>query len=409
VRRALCFALVALCGLLAGRIHAEDAPKPLVILLSWDGVRHDYPDLGGVPGLERMIRDGARAEHLVAGWPSSTFPGHVSIATGAWADVHGIVDNVFFDRARNEEVSYSSDANWLDAEPLWIAAERQGVKAATYFWVGSEGDWKGRRATFRVAPFDASTGEDVKLAQIVEWIDLPAAQRPGLIMSWWHGTDNAGHEHGPDDPAVAQALRAQDAYLVQLLAALDARKLWPTTTLMIVSDHGMTAIGELYDPLETLEAHGLHGRVFGGSAVNQVFLDDPAEADEAIALFEADGLHAYRPDMLPRELHLLYPARTGDLVVIADAPRAFGAPPWYMKAAFTALHACCGLNRGAHGYDPASADMGAVLLAMGRGVAAGTRLGSVPQIDVAPTIARLLGIEAPQNATGKPIPEITGG
>ena len=71
------------------------------------------------------------------------------MATGTYADVHGIVDNRFYDREKGV-YSYSSDADWLQAEPLWIAAERQGVKAATYFWVGSESPWHHYRLLARI-------------------------------------------------------------------------------------------------------------------------------------------------------------------------------------------------------------------------------------------------------------------
>src|SRR5262249_54854017 len=105
---------------------------PLVVVMSWGGMGDDYPGGGALPGLTRMQNEGMRADRLVVGWPSSTFPGHVTLATGAWAGTHGIVDNEFFDRVRGR-YAYSSDASWVEAEPLWIAAERQGVTAATYF------------------------------------------------------------------------------------------------------------------------------------------------------------------------------------------------------------------------------------------------------------------------------------
>ena len=61
---------------------------------------------------------------------------------------------------------------------------------------------------------------------------------------------------------------------------------------------------------------------------------------------------------------------------------------------------------GMHGYAPDHPDMGAVLLAMGRGVPAGTRIGAVPNINVAPTVARLLMIDPPAQAEGEAIAEI---
>ena len=144
-------------------------------------------------------------------YPSSTFPGHVSLATGATPAVHGIVDNRFWDRARRERFDYSNDASWIEAEPLWAAAERQGVPAATFFWVGSETDWRGVGARYRVAPFDAKIGEAEKVAQILAWLDLPARERPRLVMSWWHGADHAGHANGPDHPTWWWSSRARTA------------------------------------------------------------------------------------------------------------------------------------------------------------------------------------------------------
>ena len=102
----------------------------IVILLSWDGMRHDFPDRGNFPALKRIEQEGIRANRLTPVYLSNTFPGHVSLATGAEPNVHGIVDNVFFDREKGL-YAYSSEADWLTAEPLWIAAERQGIKTAT--------------------------------------------------------------------------------------------------------------------------------------------------------------------------------------------------------------------------------------------------------------------------------------
>ena len=77
-----------------GTGQAAGEALPTVIVLSWDGLRHDYLELhgadGGLPALSRMAADGARAERMTPVFPSNTFPGHVSMATGTFPDVHGI-------------------------------------------------------------------------------------------------------------------------------------------------------------------------------------------------------------------------------------------------------------------------------------------------------------------------------
>jgi predicted AlkP superfamily pyrophosphatase or phosphodiesterase len=382
------------------------AGEPLVILLSWDGMRHDFPDRAAFPGLARLQHDGLRAERLVPGWPSTTFPGHVTLATGAWAEVHGVVDNEFLDRQRGR-YAYSNDASWLDAEPLWITAERQGVHAATFFWVGSETDWHGQHQRYRRAPFDGAVPESDKVDQILAWIDLPVDQRPGLIMAYWHGADSIAHQRGPDHPAVVEQIAEQDRQLVRLLAGIDARQLWSDTTVIVVSDHGMTTLRDFFDVGGFLTEHGIHARVFGGPGVAQIFIDDPTQIDSAFAaLGTLDQFDVYRGTDLPATFHLRHPTRTGDLIVLSQPPLAIANPSWSARITYAVMGPLAGWAPGSHGFDPALSDMGAILLAAGRGIPNGARIGAVPMIDIAPTVTRLLGIEPPQQSIGTALPAV---
>ncbi len=376
------------------------AAEPIVILLSLDGVRHDYPDRGEFPALARMAREGARAEGLVPVFPSLTFPNHVSLATGTYPDRHGIVANSFFDRKRGL-FHYGGDASWIEAEPLWAAAERQGVRSAVYFWVGSETDWHGVGASFREAPFDEHVTESEKVRQILAWLDLPPAQRPRLVLSWWHGADAAGHRHGPASAEALQELAGQDRALATLQAGLDARRLWADATLLVVSDHGMTERREGVTLGPAIEAAGIRARVVPAATLAHVFLRDPAQAPQAVAaLSKLPGVHACTADALPAAWRYRTATRTGDVVAWVDPPRTFGRP---LSLGARVAAALSGTERGAHGYDPALPDMRGILLALGRGAPAGAKLGLVRAIDVAPTVARLLGIDPPRDSEGTAI------
>jgi arylsulfatase A-like enzyme len=393
--------LCMLVALIGPALAGTDDMAPLVIVLSWDGIRHDYPDRAELPALSRMQRDGARALRLIPPWPSNTFPGHVTLATGALANVHGIVDNRFYDRERGY-YRYSADADWIEAEPLWIAAERQGVRAATYFWVGSETDWRGHGTSYRRAPFDPVALETDKVDQIIEWIDLPTRERPGLIMSYWRGADRVGHDLGPDHPQIVDELLDQDRELARLQQALDDRGLWPSTTLIVVSDHGMTRISEFFDLAAFLEKRDFHARLSGSATVKHVFLDDPARAAEVVRALDGKArVRAYAAGELPVDITLDHPTRNGDVVVIADAPLILELPLLRVRTYFRLMNLVDGRSPGTHGYDPEHPDMASVLFAMGRGVPAGTRLGRVHMVDVAPTAAHLLGIDPPRDASGR--------
>jgi arylsulfatase A-like enzyme len=384
---------------LAGAAQA----RPVVILLSLDGVRHDYLDRDRLPAFERIAREGARAEALVPAFPSTTFPSHVSLATGAPPDVHGIVGNKFLD-AKLGLFDYGDDARFLDAEPLWAAAERQGVPAAVFFWVGSETDWRGTGARYRKAPFDSRIGEEEKVAQILAWLDLPERERPGLVMAWWHGADHAGHDHGPDAEATREALRAQDRILGTLLAGLDARNAWPRTTLLIVSDHGMTAYTKTVDVGSVLADAGVRTRrVIHAMATAQVHLAREEDAARAVAALRAvNGLAAWRRDEVPAPLRYRHP-RAGEVVALAEPPLAL-MPGNAAGARFGWLARLIGRSPGAHGYDPARhPDMHGIFVALGRGVPKGARLAPVRALDVAPTAAALLGIAPPAQCEGAPI------
>lgn len=386
---------------------AAPVSAPAVILLSLDGVRFDYPDRDELPALARLAREGLRAEALDPVFPSSTFPSHVSIATCARADRHGIVANAFQDRVRGA-FDYSNDASWIEAEPLWVAAERQGVRAATYFWVGSETPWRGTAATHRMAPFDSAVPESAKVDQILAWLDLREAERPGLVLSWWHGADSAGHGHGPDADETRAALRAQDAELGRLLAGLDARGAFGRTTLLVVSDHGMIEVSESFDPMPLLAEHGLRGRLVSGGAFAHVFLEEPARAAEAAALLAGRvGLEAWPGEQIPERLRYRHPTRTGDVFLLAAPPLRIGARAGSLRDLRFALGRLAGRRQGLHGYDPAAVpEMAGVFFAMGRGVPAGARPGRVSSLDVAPTAARLLGIDPPAGCEGAPLPAI---
>jgi predicted AlkP superfamily pyrophosphatase or phosphodiesterase len=400
VKRAIAATLAALCSLACAAV-ADPAPakapaSDTVIVISMDGVRHDYLDRAPLPAFDRIAREGLRAARLVPVYPSNTFPGHVSLATGATPAVHGIVDNQFWDRARRERFDYSNDASWIDAEPLWSAAERQGVHAATFFWVGSETDWRGVGARYREAPFDAKVGEREKVARILAWLDLPPPDRPRLVMSYWHGADGAGHSAGPDSPDVMKALAEQDHELGALLAGLDARGAWPHTTLLVVSDHGMAKVGKSVSVEGALRSAKVRAHVEPSSSVAHVFLEDPTDLERAErALAALPGVRVDRRETLPGSLRLAHPTRTGDLVVRAEPPYSFVKSGFFGRG-----------PRGMHGYAPELPDMAGIFLAVGRGVPAGARIDAVRMIDVAPTAARLLGIEPPRDAEGRAIAQI---
>jgi hypothetical protein len=130
------------------------------------------------------------------------------------------------------------------------------------------------------------------------------------------------------------------------------------------------------------------------------------ESDEELARAEralsgVAGITVDRRDALPASLRLRHPTRTGDLVVRAEPPYTLAPGNWLAR-----VGDLLGRRRGLHGYPPEHPDMAGIFLVLGRGVPPGARPDAVRTIDVAPTIAKLLGIDPPRNAEGRPIDAI---
>ena len=73
-------------------------PRNYTVVLSLDGFRFDYQDIANTPTLDSIQRNGVKAAGLQPVFPSLTFTNHYTIATGLYAENHGIVANSFYDR-----------------------------------------------------------------------------------------------------------------------------------------------------------------------------------------------------------------------------------------------------------------------------------------------------------------------
>ncbi len=383
-------------GLDADESRSAGAP-PTVILISLDGTRPADVRADRLPSLVALGREGASGE-LIPVNPSNTFPNHVSLATGVRPDVHRLVNNTFLDPDRGL-FKRKSPETWIEAEPIWSVAEREGLRAASFYWVGSEGGWTGGPGPSFWKKFSSRTLERAKVDQILDWLDEPdASRRPRLVTAWFHGADHEGHEHGPESTAVTKALIPQDRQIARLVSGLEARGLFASTTLIFVSDHGMTTARRRVDLGEALREAGIRARVLGIGGFASVYIEQSAAPrsvfDRSVAVARAKGLEAFARSEAPSDWHV-DDVRFGDVVVRAPIGTA-------IVTSRTSID-------GFHGYDPEAPEMAAMLVARGRGVGAGSRVGRVSNLAVAPTVLALLGLAAPAGMQARPIEALLRG
>jgi len=224
-------------------------------------------------------------------------------------------------------------------------------------------------------------------------------------------------------PFLDEALRVVDGYVGRL-----ASRLGEDAVLAIGADHGMVGVNRVFRPNVVLRDAGLltvrdDGTIdaarsaivyFTGNsgwlAVNRAAKPGGAvrpEDERALLDRAAAALNAFRDP------------RTGQPVVKAAAEKGgAGAPEGsfgprggdlYLELArgYTLAGAAAGLAAddrlpmGDHFMAPGRREMHAGFTISGPGVAGGANLGVIRQIDVAPTLCALLGLEPPANATGR--------
>jgi len=216
-----------------------------LILVSIDGYRADYLDRGHSPVLAALAAGGVRAKGMRPVFPSLTYPNHYTLATGLYPDQHGVVNNTMHDPVLGNfspsNRAANTDGRWWDrAEPIWVTAQKQGLRTASVFYPGTQAEIRGVRPAYWQL-FDSSVPPDDRVDQVLTWLDLPPDQRPRFVSLYFEQVDVAGHNYGPDSLQVDEAMVTVDAALGRLVAGLRQRNVFDTTNLIILSDHGMSA------------------------------------------------------------------------------------------------------------------------------------------------------------------------
>ncbi len=378
----------------------EQQSKPYVILVSLDGFRYDYPRIYHSPNLDALGARGASApEGMIPAYPSITFPNHYTIVTGLYPEHHGIVANAFYDPVRKQVYSYKdeqtvTDGTWYGGTPLWVLAEQQGMRAACFFWPGSEADIQGVRPTYYIK-YDAKFPNRARVEQVLAWLQSPPAQRPHFITLYFSDVDSAGHAHGPDSAEVAAAVREVDDEVGRLVAGV--AKLNLRVDVIVVADHGMVKVeGDWINLSEYFDT-----RMLEKSVESAMYPRSEADAEKIFAALDgkSDKFKVYRNGQVPAGLHFDGNLREGDPVVVATAPYLIrvNAPP---SGAGDAMHSA-GPPAGMHGYDAAHMpEMKAIFFAAGPDIRRGEKVAPFEDVNLYPFVARILGLDISHLSTG---------
>jgi predicted AlkP superfamily pyrophosphatase or phosphodiesterase len=379
--------------------HGPNAPrqlsKPYVILVSLDGFRYDYAKRYHADHLLALAVQGASApEGMLPAYPSITFPNHYTIVTGLYPEHHGIVANSFYDPARKAVYSYHdaasvTDGTWYGGTPLWVLAEQQGMRSASFFWVGSEADIQGVRPSYYLK-FDGRFPNANRVDQVLAWLHLPPDERPHFITLYFSDADTAGHRYGPDSLQVADAVGELDREIGKLEDGIRESKL--PVDLIVLADHGMVRVE---GPPIHLDRYGLNLASFApiiGSILYPKSEDDAEKAYQALRGKSAQ-FAVYRRAQIPAALHFDSNSREGDPVVVPTGPYFISEGGDSQATEHPPL--------GMHGYDATKMpEMKAIFFAAGPDIRPGVALEPFENVNVYPLIAKILGLDITNLKTG---------
>jgi predicted AlkP superfamily pyrophosphatase or phosphodiesterase len=360
-----------------------------LILVSLDGYRADYLDRGHSPALAALAAGGVRARGMRPVFPSLTYPNHYTLVTGLYPDQHGVVNNTMHDPVLGNfspsNRAANTDGRWWDqAEPIWVTAQKQGLRTASVFYPGTQAQIRGVRPSYWEL-FDSSVQPDARVDEVLAWLDLPADQRPRFVSLYFEQVDVAGHNYGPDSLQVDEALVTVDAALERLVAGLRQRNVFDTTNLILLSDHGMSASSP--DRMVLLDSIVDVQHIELTSSIVNVGIDPKpqyaAEVERAL-LAPHPHLRCWKKANLPGNFRYGHNGRIAAIVCVTE-------DGWMVSTAATESKRTRPLL-GEHGYDIDEPKMQALFVAHGPSFKQHLTVPVFDNINVYALLTKLIGV-----------------
>lgn len=426
------FLTISACTLLAGQLIAQQAKY--VVMVSIDGFRPDFylDSRWSAPNMQQIKENGVAAIGVRGIFPTITYPSHTTLITGVAPAKHGICYNTPFE-PEGASGRWYSETSHIKAETLWDAVHKGGLISASVSWpvsVGASVDYNipetfslsnpgDRRAptSEQATPkglFEEvqryATGElqstdmNLRYLGMNETLSRMAAYlitryKPNLLTVHLPCTDEVQHRVGREGAEVAQAVAAADHGIGTILEAIEKAGIKDSTAIIITGDHGFVDVHTSLSPNVWLAAKGLAGTTADPGSWKALF----HSGGGSVFLKLKDKNDVKTLQAVKKMLSEL-PVGIQKLFTVLDKPalEKVGADPDAVLAlsavqgiAFSAARtgeAMKATSGGAHGYYPDFREIQTGFIAIGAGLGKDVTVPVIGLEDVAPLIAKLLGI-----------------
>jgi predicted AlkP superfamily pyrophosphatase or phosphodiesterase len=410
------------------------AEKHKVVVISIDGLRGvELASLPNphwnLPNLNEVVTKGAVSDGVLSVVPSITYPNHTSMVTGVSPATHGILSNFLFDpeHTLTAAESWYEYAQLIRVPTIWNLAHDAGLRTASVYWpvtVGAAIDanfpehypmetdrdrllYQALSSPGLLAEYEKKYGalplgnafDDHVRAQMAAF--LIQTQKPDLLLVHFISLDHAEHISGPDSPEAIRALEDIDGYVGMLHKTIAEAGFDKQTDIVIVSDHGFFQINQSFHPNAVLASLGLLGSkdhpekwrvaAFGGGGSFGLVVHDPNDheamnlATKTFQQLQNEGSCGI-DQILDRERLKAAKGYSNSFLGVGMKSEFMAdggdAGPWVTPSQM----------KGMHGYIPGPKNMDASFAVLGPGIIH-QRLSRGHIVDIAPTVAALLGIK----------------
>lgn len=437
-------------------MNSQPVPRPdrHVVVISLDGFpayMWPEPDLP-IPNLRRLAAAGSGAAAMTETTPASTWSSHTSMITSRRPRTHGVL--YLGQLIRQSDRRSPIVEQWADkdgfvlAPTLYDVAHAAGLTTAESDWVAITNaktiTWpfpeipsvKGKVEREMIAA-GVLTEEQIGWMQhrpgrkSLVWHDemwtkatcfILERHRPNLMLHHTLAIDSIHHNVGARTESSYLAIAYADRLVGDIVQAVERSGVMDRTTFIVMSDHGFRQVHRYvylnvalklagYARSEGDQLVDCDAAVMSMGGIACVYLTEPARKAELmpklIKLFAAiEGVARVFDAHEGPSIEMPTPAenpRMGDLIIVMKPDYEF-----QLSAAGDQVVVPVAGYRGTHGYLGTDAAMDGIFFAAGAEIKRGVQLPRVSSLDLAPTIARLLGLQLP-GAEGRVIEEILKG
>lgn len=431
----------------SGIKHGRCGIAKHLVVISYDAFSEDNWEMASsLPNLSKLIKNGACSTKLRSVYPTLTYTVHSTIVTGVYPDKHGIIHNNPLQPFRNErERKWYWFREGIKVPAIYDEVKKCNMSTAGIFWpVSGKSSIKYNMPEIAALKNENQVlkilrngnplyciGMELKYGGVRKGIEEPylddfttlcaadtiRRKKPNLLLMHLIELDDAKHRYGTGSEEVKKAVLRMDKRLGDIMEAVHEAGIQDDTVFIVVGDHGQIDVNYIVHLNNLLKEKGLifeenrelKWRAYIQSAGGAAYLhikngDKEAEISAVAALKNAMMDEGYGIERIysRNELDNLHVDKAVKYMVEARGGYSFDDK--LGEQAIVDLKEKK-IKHATHGYSPDKENYKCNFIVSGVKIKKDYQLGEIQMVDIAPTMAEILGVEL-KNCDGRALDEI---